>query len=512
MRNTFVVIVLLILCTKCNKPNQSNPPELVEQELSGLELSRQYCQSCHQYPSPELLNRTTWQKYVLPRMGYMLGIYENDSTRKTLLESGLAGELVKGASIFPTNPLIEEAHWTKIKEYYLNNAPKQLSVEKKDYQPLNQFEIVIPNYKLSPPSTTLTTFSNDGEFYIGDANSRSILHFNSNLNLIKAGKVPEGAVSLAETEKSIFITAMGSFSPTDAPSGSLISFPKTAGRPKILVDSLQRPVHSTFYDLDKDGLQDVVISEFGKWTGSLSWWKNKGNDTYEERILENRAGAIRSEVKDIDGDGYADIVALFGQGDEGIKAYCGQEDGTYKSEWLVRLPSTYGSCYFQLYDFNSDGFDDIIYAAGDNGDYPPLMKPYHGIRIFTHSDDGFKESYFYALNGCYKAIPHDFDQDGDLDIAAISFFPDFENSPEEGFIFLENKGDMYFEAQAFSKISNLGRWLVMDAKDWDSDGDTDLILGSLTFEVVPEMGYVNQWIKNAVPFIILENKLYHTKD
>ncbi|MEM7556562.1 MAG: hypothetical protein AAF378_21170, partial [Cyanobacteria bacterium P01_A01_bin.84] len=38
----------------------------------------------------------------------------------------------KEASIFPTTPLIEEAHWTKIKEYYLNNAPKQLSVEKKD--------------------------------------------------------------------------------------------------------------------------------------------------------------------------------------------------------------------------------------------------------------------------------------------------------------------------------------------------------------------------------------------
>ncbi|MEM9389672.1 MAG: hypothetical protein AAGA02_04315, partial [Bacteroidota bacterium] len=277
MRNTFVVITLLILFVKCNKPNQRSPPQLVGQELSGLELSKQYCQSCHQYPSPELLNRTTWEKYVLPRMGYMLGVYESDSTRQTLLESGFAGELVKRAGLFPANALIEETQWTKIKEYYLNKAPEQLSAEKKDYQPLHQFEIVIPNYKLSPPSTTLTTFSSDGEFYIGDANSRSILHFNSNLNLIKAGKVPEGAVSLAETEKSIFITAMGSFSPTDAPSGSLIHFPKTAGRPKVLVDSLQRPVHSTFYDLDQDGLQDVVISEFGKWTGSLSWWKNKGN-------------------------------------------------------------------------------------------------------------------------------------------------------------------------------------------------------------------------------------------
>ena len=32
----------------------------------------------------------------------------------------------------------------------------------------------------------------------------------------------------------------------------------------------------------------------------------------------------------------------------------------------------------------------------------------------------------------------DFDEDGDLDVAAISFFPDFEKYPERSFIYFEN--------------------------------------------------------------------------
>ena len=35
------------------------------------------------------------------------------------------------------------------------------------------------------------------------------------------------------------------------------------------------------------------------------------------------------------------------------------------------------------------------------------------------------------MHGAYNAIPRDFDKDGDLDIAAISFFPDFKENGKE---------------------------------------------------------------------------------
>ena len=161
----------------------------------------------------------------------------------------------------------------------------------------------------------------------------------------------------------------------------------------------------------------------------------------------------------------------------------------------------------ELVDFNSDGFDDIIYVCGDNADKTPILKDYHGIYIFLN-DGGlnFKQSYFYPLNGAYKAIPRDYDLDGDLDIAAISFFPDYMGSPEESFVYLENKGDMKFEDYSFPE-SIKGRWIVMDAEDMDADGDIDLALGSFVYflPLGDTTGLGQKWLSSGPSIIVLEN-------
>lgn len=90
----------------------------------------------------------------------------------------------------------------------------------------------------------------------------------------------------------------------------------------------------------------------------------------------------------------------------------------------------------------------------------------------------FEQAYFFRINGAYKTIPLDFDNDGDLDMAAISFFPDYAERPEESFVYFENQGDLNFQPQSFKNASN-GRWLIMDAGDIDGDGDMDLALALL---------------------------------
>jgi hypothetical protein len=107
-----------------------------------------------------------------------------------------------------------------------------------------------------------------------------------------------------------------------------------------------------------------------------------------------------------------------------------------------------------------------------------VLKPYHGIRVFINDGKwSFAERAFYPMNGAAKTQTHDFDGDGDLDIAAISYFADTKRSPLEGFVFFENKGALRFEAQSLPEAA-LGRWMVMESGDFDGDGDRDLVLGS----------------------------------
>ena len=89
----------------------------------------------------------------------------------------------------------------------------------------------------------------------------------------------------------------------------------------------------------------------------------------------------------------------------------------------------------------------------------------------------FTEKYFYPMHGAIKAIAADFRRNGRLDIAAISFYPDWAAEHPEGFVYLENAGEFRFVARTFPGSSR-GRWLTMDAGDLDGDGRLDLVLGA----------------------------------
>lgn len=476
----------------------------------GKVLAEQYCQGCHLFPEPASLPKATWEYYVLPRMGYMYGIFPDKETRESLFEANAGGDIVRKAGIFPAKRVLDEETWAAIQAYYLAEAPAALPKGGQDSvsSALQQFEAEFPDVFLSPPSTTLAQFSSTNRLYIGDANKESLLQFDDQGNTVAQAKLKQGPVGLTDFPDQIWTTVMGSFSPTDAPSGMIVALPKGQGGVAIPIDSLQRPVHSSYGDLNQDGLLDVVVCEFGKWTGRLAWHENKGDGTFEAHTLLPKPGATKAYIQDMNGDSLPDIVALFGQSDEGIDIYYNKGKGSFGRERVLRFPPTYGSSFMDLRDLNGDGHLDIVYTAGDNADYRPVLKPYHGIYFFLNDGQNhFQQTFFYPLHGAYGAEVYDFDEDGDLDIAAISFFPDYTTGAKESFVYLENEGQFQMKAaQTFPK-ADLGRWLIMEAGDYNGDGDIDLVLGSLTFEVVPESGYMEKWVTNGIPYVILQNQL-----
>jgi len=141
------------------------------------------------------------------------------------------------------------------------------------------------------------------------------------------------------------------------------------------------------------------------------------------------------------------------------------------------------------------------------------LKNFHGVYIFLNDGkNNFTQKYFFPIHGCYKAIARDFDQDGDLDIATISYFPDFKSQPQEAFVYLENKGTNTTHQETFQftpytiKEFNDGKWLTMDADNIDGDGDYDIVLGNFVPPIKSLQMQSLEGAKRKPAFLLLENK------
>jgi hypothetical protein len=190
-----------------------------------------------------------------------------------------------------------------------------------------------------------------------------------------------------------------------------------------------------------------------------------------------------------------------------ITLFLNDHKGGFTTQTLLRFPAVYGSSSFQLIDLNHDGKPDILYTCGDNSDYSKVLKPYHGVYIFTNQGNWkFKQTYFYHINGCTKAIAADFSHNGNLDIATIAYFADFAHQPEEGFTYLEQTGLNQYRAHRVP-IDQYGRWLTMEVADVDGDGYDDVILGNFAATgrgLVNQSGFARKWDMH-IPLVILKN-------
>ncbi|MCE6991919.1 VCBS repeat-containing protein [Dyadobacter sp. CY323] len=521
MRTLFTFYILLTLIISCTSKKQSGKTEFKEPTASGIsgkELSIAHCSRCHGFVKPELLTKSVW-KDVLPAMGHRMGVYSGGFRPDSLFDAGVSGEIVRNAGIFPETPVLAKEDWVKIVKHYLDNAPDTIPdpVRKsKIRMGLKHFKYKESSFNHRPAFTSMVKILPDkrGIAFSDSKNRRNVLTFLTP-DLKENYSIPLAAtpIHFYENANELLLTTIGKgVFPTDAPDGAMQRFVKNGSEPAykpadIPISNLRRPVSMAFRDLNKDGFEDAVACEFGNETGQLVWYQNNGKGGYEKQVLRDKPGAITAIIKDANQDGLPDVYVLMAQADEGVFLYENQGSGKFLEKRLLSFLPLNGSQYIELADFNKDGFDDIIYVCGDNADKTPVLKEYHGVYIFLNDGkSNFKQSYFYHLNGAYKAMVRDYDLDGDLDIAAISFFPDYQRYPEESFIYLENKGKMKFEDYSFREATK-GRWVVMDAGDMDADGDIDLVLGSFVY-FLPQgdtTGLGKKWLSDGPSVIVLEN-------
>ncbi|MDR8392548.1 VCBS repeat-containing protein [Aliifodinibius sp. S!AR15-10] len=517
----FVVAILLQLSINTQQPDTGahqtiNDPDLLE----GKRLSEIHCSTCHKYPNPKLLPWRTWRFETLGAMAPFLGVKDPSSSGSS--HDQRSNPYIP-KNIYPSEPQVTQEEWQKIRNYYLYVAPQELAFEEMKPRIREDslfFRASYPTYRpKNLPSVSAVEFDPKNKLiYLGDSNEKKLLVFNQTLDLINSRPIdsPLSQIEiLNDTVKQIprdlLLTFIGNFDPSDAPYGSVVRggfdpLKMEFKKDSLLWDNLARPVESKYADLNKDGLKDLIVNEFGHRAGSLFWLENKGEGKKpEKRVLISKPGCIQSYVMDYNQNGYEDILALCSQTDQAVYLFENEGNGKFRRKTLLQFEVTAGSSSFEIHDFNDDGHPDILYTSGDNADFSQTFKPYHGVYIYLNDGkDQFAQKWFYHINGAYNAKARDFSGNGLLDIAVISYFSDYENRPEEGFIFFKNEGDFSFTPYHHPR-SDIGRWLTMDVADWTGNGRDDIILANFPEgPIVSADSIKNRWERGPY-FLLLEN-------
>ncbi|MDO3642544.1 VCBS repeat-containing protein [Mucilaginibacter sp. L3T2-6] len=468
----------------------------------GAALAPVYCSNCHQYPKPSLLDKKTWEDRVLPAMATRLKL-ENFHAKY--------GVTVQSA--------ISVTDFEAIVAFYKNSAPQRLPI------PADTASIDWSIFSLQKPAGLSNKSGNeantlmlnynpaDGRLYTGDMQNE-VYSWDADLKPALVAKMPSPAVHAnfyqSGGKNMAVVTCIGILNPNDLLKGSItaLTLDKAGQKPMPIAENLSRPVQTVTADFNKDGLLDYATCGFGNNQGNLYLFTQQADHNYKKSVIRAMPGSEGLVTGDFNNDGFTDLMCLFAQADEGIWMFLNNKKGGFIEKNILHFPPVYGSSSFQLVDFNHDGKLDILYTCGDNSDLSPILKPYHGIYIFTNVGDWkFKQSYFYHLNGASKAVAADFDHDGDLDIAAISYFPDFLDHPQQGFTYLEQTGPAKFKAHEVP-VNKYGRWIAMEVADINNDGYPDIALGNFSVAgrgLINQKGVKQDWDK-FMPLIVLKNE------
>jgi hypothetical protein len=445
--------------------------------MAGEKLAEIYCGTCHMVPPPDILDRYTWNREVLPWMASLLGVYEGYYGSNKLTAARQSGAAWSKAPLHPEQ-------FNAIAAYYQLRAPSSLystNTQNELHPATSGFRMVRRSLnRVAPPATTLVKIDEGhGSHFAGFEVPARLVYRDPVAGietLIHEGVIP---VALCDTEDGIYYADIGSVVPDFRKIGRIYFAPRSGdvfGAPELVADGFPRLAHLTRGDLNADGIADLVVCAFGFFTGEVAWLEGLPGGGFRKHLIFERAGAVKAEIRDLNDDGYPDLIVMLAQALECIYFLYNDGRGGFSGEPVISRHPAFGFTDFEVADLDGDGASEIITVNGDF-DYDGSVRPYQGIRVFQMTN-GVTEVFFHSLPGSYHVEVEDFDQDGDRDIVAVSFTPGLGLTRTPRTLYLENIGAFSFRSWELPHTDD-GRWFIADAGDDDGDGDADLLLGAL---------------------------------
>ena len=286
----------------------------------------------------------------------------------------------------------------------------------------------------------------------------------------------------------LLVADIGLLAPTNAKVGRVVLLRNKGDfefEPLVLLKDVRRVVSAEAADLDGDGDLDVAVSVFGHIHGKTVWLEQKEGFTFQEHVLDARAGAIHAFPFDADKDGDLDIAVCLSQDSEEILLFRNDGSGGFAKEVLFDSDAEhYGMSGLEPADLDQDGDTDILFTNGDTLDleFPRELDPsdVHGLSWLENDGAGrFSLHDVIRLWGAYAVRALDFDGDSDLDLAVstVQTTELFPVSVTKELVWLVNDGKQNFTELLVEKEAP-PLMIAIEVSDMNQDGVPEILGGT----------------------------------
>lgn len=246
-------------------------------------------------------------------------------------------------------------------------------------------------------------------------------------------------------------------------------------------DGLAAPCHTELTDLDQDGDTDIVVAVLRSvWptdrrVGQVVWLENDGQENFTTHVLLDDVRRVADvQPADLDADGDPDlVVAEFGYLHGAVLWLENLGQGRFVDH---RLLTRAGATHVPVADYDNDGDLDVAAVVSQDNEEVWVFENRGGGVLTPHR-------VWATANfdlGCAGMMRADLDQDGDADLV-LSAGDNMEfvypcAQPWHGCYWLENLGGLQFREHCAARLPGCYASAVSDL---DGDGAPDIVCGSM---------------------------------
>jgi hypothetical protein len=271
--------------------------------------------------------------------------------------------------------------------------------------------------------------------------------------------------------------------------------------------AVSAPNDAVFADVDRDGLQDVVVANFAEkhgvtWTNSFVFYSDSKDFSSKEPLAIPTLGAAGVSCEDLNNDGYPEIVFSNERATRQNNVYSyvyWNKNGSFFFENHTQLP-TLGSNSNAIGDVNNDSLPDIAFF-NDEGyfrDGPTTSYLYWGDGTRNYSD---KRRHKFLTHQVFGFGHADLDDDGNVDVIfARRNFHDGISHRQAGLSIQWNVGGDFKNPTPLTMTYGYGGVRIADI---NKDGYLDILSGGrcLDLEDNSKHGFPIFWgSKNGYSF------------